>query len=295
MELVSFSVPSRPDGKPLVIAPIGDIQYTGPTGQTVALDLLKRHIDRCLELDAYYIGMGDYIDIMSPSNRQRYRSAAFYDNVEDFIDNQVADLVEDLYERVLKPTSGRWIFLLAGHHLHQFRAGDTSDMRLCQKLGATFVGTSVFLRLLFSIHGSSRTSVVLWATHGHGGGAKVAAPLNKLEGLAAHFDADIFCVGHMSRLATAPLNRIVPRFDGHGAPDLTHKKVLLVGTGGFAKGYVVGARQGQVPAGGYVEQKMMGPVVLGAPIIYVDAKRLRSSDGKGKSRREMSVDLRVEI
>ena len=269
MELISHNIawPSRRSHEPMIIAPIGDIQWSGKRGSTSA-DLLKRHIDKCMELGAWFVGLGDYIDCFSPSNRQRLKAAAMYDTAEDVIDDKVLELVFELYENFLKPTKGRWLGLVHGHHFAQLRTGDTTDMRLCEMLGARFLGTCAYIRTIFH-NGPSKFTVTMFVHHGCGGGIKMSAPLNKIENLLPYWDADIFFLGHMTKQVAAPVNRITPRWVGLGAPDLVHKKVYMVGCGGFSKGYDYVVKQGQVPMGGYVEQKLMNPTSLGAPIVKI--------------------------
>lgn len=295
MELISFRIPRKlADHEPVIIAPIGDIQFAGARGPT-ARDLLKRHIDRCMELNAWFVGLGDYIDFMSPSNRQRLKAAALYDTAEDVIDDKAIDLTLELYQDYLKPTKGRWLGMLHGHHFATLKTGETTDQRLCQLLNTTFLGTAAFIRLVFEIANSyGRYNITIWAHHGCGGGMKTAAPLNKLENIAPYWDADIFLLGHMTKMATAPVNRISPRWHGRGAPDLVHRKIMLVGCGGFSKGYVEKARQGRVPMGGYVEQKMLNPASLGAPIIRIEPHVL-SVGGKINRNRIWSPEVRVEL
>lgn len=291
-----------------MIAPLGDIQWAGRNGPT-AKDLLRRHIDRLVELKAWVIGTGDYIDTFSPSNRQRLRAAALYDTAEDVIDEKGLDLTLELYQEYLKPLKGRVLGLLHGHHYMLLKTGETTDQRLCQLLDTRFLGTAAFLRLQFVL-GQRRSNVTVWAHHGCGGGMKAHAPLNKLENIAPYWDADVFLVGHLTKQATAPVNRVSPRWHGHGAPDLVHRKIMLVGCGGFSKGYVVGAKQGRVPMGGYVEQRMLNPAALGAPIIRITPKlvsygdrrvgRDRSGRGQHKGRnpnatRTWEYDLTVEV
>src|SRR5882672_622847 len=125
MELLNFRVPvkrQQSEQRPLVICPIGDLQFTGQKG-SLAGDLLKRHLDRCLELGGFFLGMGDYIDAFSPSNRQRLRAAALYDTAEDVIDDKVMELVDELFDKYLKPTKGRWLGLLHGHHFATLKTG----------------------------------------------------------------------------------------------------------------------------------------------------------------------------
>lgn len=269
MELVTYKIPARKGGnEPVVIHPIGDIQWTGEKGST-AIDALRREIDRTLALNGYFIGMGDYIDFMSPSNRQRKRAAALYDTAEDVIDDKAMDLVHELYDVALRPTKGRWLGMVEGHHFSELKTGDTTDQRLCQLLDARFLGTSALIRFQFQIwcrHGN----IVLWVHHGTGSGQKACAPLNKLENLAPYWGGvDVFLMAHTTKSPVVPINRVYPRWHGNGAPDLIHKKVYFVSTGGYSKAYSQGHMQGRVPRGDYAEQRMLNPSVIGAPLIFI--------------------------
>lgn len=289
MELLTYKIARKTgDHKPVVIAPLGDLQYTGKRG-TTALDMLKRHIDRCLGMDAVFIGMGDYTDFASPSNRQRIRGAALYETAEEVMEDAALNLADELYEQVLQPTTGKWIGLLQGHHWFPLMSGGTTDTHLCKLLKTRFLGTTAYVRIQFQITATQNNNVVLWASHGCGNGTKSSYPVTKLEAVSNYWDADIFLMGHASKMALAPLNRVSPRFDGVGAPDLVHKKIYLVGTGGFSKAYVEGKT-----IGGYVEQAMLTPAALGAPIIKV-TQWTRNSTHNGKRVASWSPEISVEM
>jgi hypothetical protein len=68
-----------------------------------------------VEQGAYFIGMGDYIDFMSPSNRARFQNAGLYDTTVKSVDDKARSLVEDLWLKALKPSKGRWLGLLEGN------------------------------------------------------------------------------------------------------------------------------------------------------------------------------------
>ena len=52
MELVT----ARVDWEPLLLAPVGDVQYGAAACD---VDRFKRYMDEALQHDAYFIGMGD--------------------------------------------------------------------------------------------------------------------------------------------------------------------------------------------------------------------------------------------
>lgn len=276
--------------KPLVVMPLGDIQWAGKNGST-ALELLKSRIAIGMELDALFLGCGDYIDTFSPSNRQRLRSAALYDTAMNAIDNAADALNEEIFELALKPTRGRWLGMLEGHHFHQYDSGDTSDQRLCKMLNARFLGTSAYIGLDFK-RGAASNIINIWATHGCGSGATAGAPVTKLERILTNWEAHIFVMGHMTKMASAPINRVYPAW--HKGPRLSHRTIQLVGAGGFSKGYELGAKQGNIPRGSYVEQGMMKPTALGSPIIRIAPRRVRSSVN-GKEHEEFNAEITVEL
>lgn len=279
METIRIRLP----WKDTVIAPIGDLQWNGDRNE-IALDLLKKHIDRALGMNAYFLGMGDYIDFMSPSNRARLQSADLYDGPLKTMDDAAMRLVTDV-ATILKPTSGRWLGLLEGHHFYQLSSGITTDMKLAEMLGTRHLGTCASLTLSFE----NRGTVILWAHHGMGSG-KAHAPIMKLENLAPYWQADIFLIGHMTKVASAPLNRCYPVFPAKSDIGYQkHRKYYVTGTGGWSKGYMDQSRQGQVPRGGYVERKMLNPVCLGAPLVRLVPQR------SGAGERRYSVEITVEV
>ena len=96
----------------------------------------------------------------------------------------------------------------------------------------------------------------------------------RLEKVAADWEGiDVFVIGHACKQAVELRSRIRPRWTMKGGPDLAHRKVILVGAGGFSRAYVEGAKQGRVSRGGYAEKGMMTPTVLGAPIIHMTPRR----------------------
>jgi len=249
--------------------PIGDVQF-GAEGCDV--DRFKRHMERGLQAGAYFLGMGDYVDVASPSNRQRIRTAALYDSVSNALEEKAQEHVEK-FLRLVRGSEGKWLGLLSGHHYWDFSDGTTSDTRLAAALKAPFLGTCAGIRLLFQ-EAKHQNSCVIWAHHGRGSGAKQSAPLNKLETVTPGFDADIYLIAHHHKIAAAKYGQL---YMTHTTPPaLKQREKVIAGTGGFLRGYLQGSKQGGIPAGTYVEQGMMMPVALGG--ITLKIKPVRSSE-----------------
>lgn len=295
MELLAHKLSVPAHTKEVLIAPVGDIQWAGRR-EHLAYAALQDYLAEAMDRNAWFIGMGDYVDFASPSNRQRLASANLYDTAQQVIDDKARALVDELYAEVLKPTAGRWLGLLEGHHWTPLLTGETTDQYLAQKLRAPFLGTSAFVGLMFpDVRGNNVQSVTLWAHHGAGGGQKVHAPILKLENLACSWDADIMLIAHMTKRATGVIQRCYPVWHSR-TPAIRHREIHLVGCGGWMKGYAEGSRQGSTPRGGYVEQKMLTPVALGAPFVRIRPK-IRRVDRRyagGKDERFWEPEIRVE-
>ncbi len=272
MESHTLTVP----WKPLHIIPVGDIQWAGMDHYSVAVGALRAHIDQGRVYEARgetvrYLGMGDYIDFLSPSNRTRLDAAGLYDNALDILDKTALYLNDELVRGALTPTIGKWAGLIEGHHFKNLVTGATSDQMLCARLRAKFLGTCALLKFVFTI-GNHKLPFYLWAHHGVGNGQTGYYPLMRLEKVSAEWEGvHVFAMGHTCKQAIELKNKIDHQWP-KGKFTLRHRKVYLVGTGGFSRSYVEGSRQGKVPRGHYSEKGMMAPVALGAPIIHVTPK-----------------------
>lgn len=250
------------------IAPIGDIQYTG-RGFTKTFQRYMQDI-RTAQSDQWPIigvGLGDYIDFASPSNRQRLKNADLYDSAMEVIDDAAERITNEVYEELSK-TPMQWAGLVTGHHMYDFRDGTTSDTRLCEMLGTKHLGDSAFVRIQLQRH-NTRYSYMIWVHHGAGNGASKSYGVRKLETrVQPYFEADLYLMGHTTGRGAIPIHRVYPCFHGDSFK-LKHKERWMVNTGGFAESYPVGNKREGVAQGCYAEKGMMAPAVMGAPLIHV--------------------------
>lgn len=247
------------------LMPIGDIQY-GAQGCDV--DRLKRHIKWGVEQGCYFVGLGDYIDLMSPSNRRKYAEAGFYDVVKEAMVDYVGKKEREL-EKILAPTRGRWFGLIKGHHMFDFEDGTTSVSRLANFLDCPELGDCAFITLNLVDEKGKICPVKLWLHHGKGGGVTPGAPLNTLMHVAARFFAHVYLMGHTHTKVTTSIPFVDHVFK-NGKPKFQSVNRYLVSTGGFLKGYDEGTKDlGGHPAGSYIEAGMLAPVALGGTLIYI--------------------------
>lgn len=250
------------------IMPIGDIQYDGPDG-AADLDRLERHLTWGLNQNVWFIGMGDFIDIFSPSNRRKVRKADLYDTASSALD-RMGTTLEDELAAILAPTKGRWLGILQGHHYFEHLDGTTSDTRFANFLEAPYLGDCALIRLTFRKEGNNgSTSIKLWAHHGHGGpGLLPTAGLNRLYHQKVRYPGvRIFLMGHLPQLGHVVTDGL--DLTDKGEPHIIHEDTHYVLTGGFARSYQQGSAFGGRPQGSYAEKRMLPPAVLGGAVLQL--------------------------
>ena len=269
-----------------IVMPIGDVQYSGgDKNDPCDVDRFQRHIEWGMKRGAYFLGMGDYLDTISPSQRVALKKLELYDSTEDMIEEILGKRLER-FQRLVKGTEGRWLGLLEGHHYADFPDGTTTDTRLCQFLKAPFLGDCAMVQLVFKDTALvRRASCTIWAHHGVGGGKLLSAPLNTLEHVVKAFSADIYLIGHQHKKVAGPLDRIFVQWEAD-PPRVQHRRIIMACTGGFLRGYMQGHQRAGRAQGTYVEQAMMNPTSLGGVVIYI---RPRAS--KGKYHLDLSIEL----
>lgn len=277
MEASSIKVATRPslilpDRQETLLIPLGDIQLDPRRrGQPrrAHIGRLRQVVEWGTEHGAYFIGMGDYVDAMSPSNRDSVKAAKMYDSVRDALEEQAEETQEELHE-LLAPTVGRWLGLVSGHHFWPYEDGSTTDTRLAEYLGCPYLGDTgyVYCRMepLYQHHRAPTFKV--WAWHGQGGGATIASPMNKLEKKIADFEADVYLMGHYHRALAVKKPRLdIIGGDRGSTPEVVHRDRMLVVTGSFMRGYLQGSLAEGRAGGSYVEKAGLPPASLGNIVV----------------------------
>lgn len=247
---------------------LGDLQI----GSEVDLRRLKSYVSFARRIGAYVIGMGDYIDVVSPSNRVLIARilAESYDSTTEAIDRAGMEYVKEAYE-ILKPLKGRILGLIRGHHWCQF-SGDRGDSTslLADMLDTRNAGDCAIFNLVFEGPNSQKLVSKIWAHHGTGSGMTASSATARLEHVTKAFFANIYAMGHQTKKGVS----VIPWIDtvpGEGEIyQMRGTNRYVVATGGYGKGYVPGSVDPwRKPAGTYVERAMMIPTALGSPLAMI--------------------------
>lgn len=248
--------------------PIGDFQLGSPGTD---LKHIREHVRWGVDHGVFFLGMGDYTDFLSPSNRRFLKNSGLYDTAQDIIETIGHQHIDTLME-ILEPTKGMWLGMHEGHHLFEFGDGTTTDTELSRLLDAPFLGTAATTRLTFQGRkGGQHAEALIWSHHGEGSGA--TDPVQRLKKVAPGFpQIDVFVQGHNTRLGSEAMSQIW-YYGGPGELKMRSKKQLFVAAGGFMTGYTQNSRFAGRAAGSYVERGMMRPSAIGAPIITIEPRR----------------------
>jgi hypothetical protein len=216
----------------------------------------------------FFIGMGDYDDLASASERMLLENKGFHDTTQKTLDVIYKDFTRKLYEE-LKFSKGQWIGLLEGNHYAVLKNGTTTTQYLAELLDTTYLGTSSFVRLTFEQNSehTATSSLDLFLHHGRGGGRLAGSTINGVQKMMDIAEADIYLCGHDHQKGVKPLSRLRLN-QGRGTLRLSHRKILLVRTGSFLRGYIENEES-------YIVDAAMPPTDLGVVKIELTPKRER--------------------
>jgi hypothetical protein len=226
-------------GRTLTLVPFGDIHHDSPGFSEEAwVKFLKRGKSLAAKGDVLFLGMGDYLDGYSTSERMVIYSGGMHESSlareEEAARKRVARLAKDL-----EFMRGRLIGLMGGNHFPVFKGGITGDQHLAELLGADYLGACCAVRLSFQRQGTtSRTSIDIFAHHGKGGGTTAGGRLNAVEKLQQVCDADIFLMGDNHARGCIPTGERLRLVDTNGTLLVKTKATWIGRTGSFLRAYV---------------------------------------------------------
>lgn len=177
----------------IFLEPLGDIHIGNIACDEEKLRKRIEHIRKTP--NQYWIGMGDYIEAIYPTSGgiTDKRFSHRFIKRDIFTPEEQINYVASLFD----PIKDKCLGLLEGNH--EWKLGDKYGINLVEqlanRLGVKYLGPVGFIELKLR----ESTPIVILACHGHYTGVKKGGAVNKIQDLAAFFDADIYLMGHVHK------------------------------------------------------------------------------------------------
>ena len=209
----------------------------------------------------YYLGMGDYHDFASTSEKKKIKNSALHETTMESIEDMVYKRNRAL-SMEMSQMRGKLLGFVEGNHNWIFENGMTSTEDLANRMGTEYLGWLCHYTLTFKIGKSKIQNVYVVACHGKAGGTTAGITLNQVDKLTKIFPvADIYIMGHDHQRGAFPKNILIP-----SSGSVKQKRQLLCRSGSFKIGYESGK-------GGYEVRALYKPADLGALKVRVSFHR----------------------
>lgn len=208
---------------------------------------------------AYWIGMGDYAECITPSDKRWDPSQKV---IPDWLkQDDIEDCQRKRVVNVLKPIKDKCIGLLYGNHEDVIRIRNHANIHkhICEDLGADNLGYSCLIHFLFRRKNSNESHLFKGAfTHGNGSARTEGGQLNYLKRFMDDFDAQIYGYAHVHTIkANSPES-----LSSNDACKIVSKCKVGAITGCWFRTYT----QGEVAS--YGEKKVYKPTRIGCPRFF---------------------------
>jgi len=286
-EVHQFKIPFKKYGEPIYLIPFGDVHRSAPLcHEEKWLEFCGWAAKKAPER-TYFLGMGDYDDLASASERRLLNGKDLHDSTVETLEELYNKHIARFYKEI-EFMKGRCIGIMGGNHFAEFQSGITSDQKLADRLGTKYLGSNCFIRLSFETttkHGSS-ACLDIWAHHGMGASRLIGGSLNRVQQMGEQAEADIYLMGHDHKKSIAFTTKL-KLSGGRGSVRLTHRKQLYARTGSFLKGYVEGKKS-------YIVDRNLPPTDLGVVKIELTPKR-ETVMINGKRSEQEYVDIHASV
>ncbi len=237
--------------------------------------------------DAWFIGMGDYLDSTSTSERECLGNIALkmhetFNNDQEKLQTAKCTLIA----RELDFMKGRLIGMINGNHFYDFKSKINSDQMICHMLNTTYLGVCAFVRLTFAYQGRSHCRD-LYLHHGMGAARLTGNSLNRVGQMAEYAEADIYAMGHDHSKGAMPGQPRMFLTSQTGALKLEFREPIVIRSGSFLKSYEAGSANYNVDA-------CRGPKALGHVEVLVNVKCRAPIIGK-KQVKEVEIEMRTVV
>lgn len=272
MELARHRVKAPDSNRPIHLYPLGDIHLGAAACD---IDDFRRTVKQiAADPNAYWLGMGDYGDLIMPSDPRwaftghDWKRLGFTNGRPTVSDLGVQH--RDLIERELAPIAPKCLGLLYGNHEDAFAKHYFIDVAryLADRFKVPMLGYTALIRLEIEIKRGQKDHGQIWpvtifAEHGATGGGSDGNAVNSLQKRAVEFGADIYLKGHVHKYGISQRTEL-----SWGPKAMVTRDRVFMLTGTYLKGY----SEFEVT---YGERKGYAPSELGGGVIVLDHKQRR--------------------
>ena len=243
-------------------------------------DNWQKWLHRASKLNrALFIGLGDYHDLHSYSERSAIANAKLHDASQFSIYDQYKVSVEN-YAQDISFMKGRLIGLVEGNHYGLFSNGQTTTEYLCELMNkgvakektCPYLGAMAFMRLTF-VYGKQRYDVDIYAHHGKGAARLLGGSLNRVQQLAEQANAHIYLMAHDHKIVSGLGTRIDLTRMPNGKLDVVAVEQIYLRSGGMMRGTIPNKPS-------YLASNAKGPLPLRLGTILM-TPRLNDSERRG--------------
>ena len=271
-----FTIDSK--GKPFKIYLFGDVHRDAPNH---SLPHWKRFCETAEKENAYFIGMGDYLDMCSTSERRGFEAIGLHESTRETIEAMQWSWINKFSDEI-GFMKDRCIGLLEGNHFISFQNGTTSTQHICQKLNCKYLGAVGYIALKIKLAGNTSMSYRIFVAHGRSGGRLLGTSLTQVYKLSEIANANLYSLGHDHKAnggKTARLDLTINK----GVPRVSHVEQVFVRSGSFLRGYVENEPS-------YVAGALLNPATLGAPCVEISPRVTVKNKKK-----EYSIETTISI
>jgi hypothetical protein len=268
------TLPVAKETRQITLVPVGCIHYGCALHATEEFD--KFCAWAATQDDIYFIGMGDYFDSVSASERLVFAGSQLHDTTKRSLEEWWEALVEEFVEKT-RFMWGRTIGLVEGNHFANISGGFTTTEIMCQKYNGLlkdtpgvrcqYLGASAFIRIQLKMSNVKRASVDIFCHHGRGAARTSGGSINTVEQMAAIADANIYLMGHDHKKMSVPDCKLRLVCDSKNSTLMVKDRpILYVRTGSFLKAYEPDQRS-------YAVRRGYRPLQLGVTKITIGLER----------------------
>lgn len=269
------------------IIPFGDVHFGADLHYDEKFDeWCKKTAEFAKRNNVYFLGMGDYLDLASTSERAILDNKALHSTTRVTFDDMYRKYVRRFADKI-SFMKGKIIAMVNGNHFSNLTTGINTDQLLCEYLNCHYAGVSCFIRVFVKNKIKRGNHFDIWAHHGLGGGRTAGASIMKLEHMMRVATADVYLMGH-DHTKKASMDSVLSLSDSRSGLTLRNRKIILARTGSFLRGYVHDKQS-------YIADAALPPTDLGTVLITCEPIRVSEKVRNKTIKDYTDIDLTVSF